>query len=182
MTRDHAEALRRLTAALAEYEDECGTSVLDEPDIEPINPGHPVHSAVVEVEKHYGGRLPMEGRKTWKDLLRRSRAKQKEAWDLAGELLRWVKANDKRRSTSDSGQVGSAKLSPRELATKHGVAQRALQARLERWRYEHDAGYDQVSNPARNMPKYLYDESAIMPIIEALKAKSVAQKRVADVQ
>jgi hypothetical protein len=88
---------------------------------------------------------------------------------------------DQDRTGSLPVQSGSAKLSPRELASKHGVAQRALQARLERWRYEHDAGYVEVSNPVRNKPKYLYDESAVMPVIEALKAKSVAQKRATDV-
>jgi hypothetical protein len=78
--------------------------------------------------------------------------------------------------------AGKAKLSPRELADKYGVGSAALRGRLDRWRYEHDAGYVEVSNPKRNEPKYLYDESAVMPLIEALKAKSVGRKRATDVQ
>jgi len=89
---------------------------------------------------------------------------------------------DKGSTGNDPPQSRSGKLKPSELASKHGVAQRALEARLERWRYEHDAGYVEVSNAARNEPKYLYDEASVMPVIEALKAKSVAQKRATDVQ
>ena len=95
-------------------------------------------------------------------------------------LTRWtplVPAEDHKAE-----QSGSAKLSPRELASKHGVDAGALRKRLDRWRYEHDAGYVEVSNAARNEPKYLYDESAVMPVIEALKAKPVGRKRAADGQ
>lgn len=83
---------------------------------------------------------------------------------------------------NDPLQSGSAKLSPRELASKHGVDAGALRQRLDRWRYEHDAGYVEVSNPVRNKPKYLYDESAVMPVIDALKAKHVGRKQAADKQ
>ncbi len=77
-------------------------------------------------------------------------------------------------------QPGSAKLSPRELAIKYGVDSAALRKRLDRWWYAHDAGYVEVSNAAKNEPRYLYDESAVMPVIEALKAKPVGRKRAAD--
>ena len=83
---------------------------------------------------------------------------------------------------NDPSKSGGAKLSPRELASKHGIALRALQGRLERWRREHDAGYVEVSNARKNEPKYLYDESTVKPVIDALKAKSVAQKRATNVQ
>jgi hypothetical protein len=68
--------------------------------------------------------------------------------------------------------VSQAKLSPRELAQKHGVPSESLRKRLDRWRYDHDAGYVEVSNAARNEPKYLYDESAVMPVITQLRARS----------
>ena len=65
---------------------------------------------------------------------------------------------DQNGTSNDPMQSGSAKLSPRELASKHGVDAGALRKRLDRWRYEHDAGYVEVSNPAPREPKYLYDE------------------------
>ena len=73
-------------------------------------------------------------------------------------------------------------MSPRELAHKYSVNCDQLRKRLDRWRYEHDAGYVEVSNPARNEPKYLYDESAVLPVIEAIKAKSDGGKRATDGQ
>jgi hypothetical protein len=63
-----------------------------------------------------------------------------------------------------------AKLSPNDLAEKYGLPPRALRKRLDRWRYEHDAGYAEVSN------------SAVLPIIEAMRAKSVGRQRAADGQ
>jgi len=83
---------------------------------------------------------------------------------------------------NDSVQSGSAKLSPRELASKHGVDAGALRQRLDRWRHDHDAGYVEVSNAARNEPKYLYDEASVMLVIEALKTKPVGRKRATDKQ
>jgi len=87
------------------------------------------------------------------------------------------------KETSEQTVAGSesAKMSPRDLAKKHGVEPETLRKRLDRWRYDHDTGYIEVSNPARNEPKYLYDELAVMPIIDELKAKSVGQKRPANV-
>jgi len=76
----------------------------------------------------------------------------------------------------------AGRLSPRELADKHGVTLGALNKRLERWRYEHDAGYYEVSNPKRNEPHFVYDEAAVMPIIDDLKAKSPVAKRPTNVQ
>ena len=95
-------------------------------------------------------------------------------------------AAEQEAPTSPNGslaaQPGIAKMSPRELAERHRVAQRPLEGRLGRWRYEHDTGYIEVSNPRRNEPKYLYDESAVMRVINALKAKFVARKRATNVQ
>jgi len=85
-------------------------------------------------------------------------------------------------TASKLAQPGSAKMSPRELATKYGINAEALRKRLDHWRYDHDAGYVEVSNAARNEPRYLYDESAVMPIIDALRAKAAGRKRAANVQ
>jgi hypothetical protein len=90
----------------------------------------------------------------------------------ADVLLRWC----------DGVAVSSAKLSPRELADKHGVSGEALRKRLDRWRHEHDAGYVEVSNSTPREPKYLYDEAVVVSVIEALKAKPAGQKRAANVQ
>ncbi len=76
----------------------------------------------------------------------------------------------------------NAKLSPCELANKHGVNVGALRKRLERWRFGHDSGYIEVSNPAKNEPKYLFDESAVMSVINNLKTKSAGQERPTNVQ
>ena len=78
--------------------------------------------------------------------------------------------------------AGNAKMSSRDLADKYKVNHAALRGRLDRWRCEHDAGYSEVSNPKRNEPKYLYDESAVTPIIDALKAKPKTHKRATNVQ
>jgi hypothetical protein len=75
---------------------------------------------------------------------------------------------------------GKAKMSHYDLAKKYRVDGEALRKRLDRWRYEHDTGYSEVSNAARNEPKYLYDESSVMPVIEDLKAKPVRRKRATD--
>ena len=127
---------------------------------------------MAKVARRFGRKAPGE-----KELL-----EHLERLDIRDELQRQAAVKAWGRPASDPAQSGNAKLSPRELASKHGVAQRALEARLERWRYEHDTGYVEVSNPVRNKPKYLYDESAVMPVIEAMKAKSVTPKRATDVQ
>lgn len=71
----------------------------------------------------------------------------------------------------------AGKLSPRDLADKYLVPFGALRKRLNRWRYEHDAGYSEVSNAAKNEPKFLYDESAVMPVIDALKRAADGQQK-----
>ena len=75
-----------------------------------------------------------------------------------------------------------ARLSPRELAEKYSVPYGSLRKRLDRWRYDHDTGFIEVSNAAKNEPKFLYDESAVKPVIESLNVKSAGHKRAADVQ
>ncbi len=191
------EALQRLIAAIKTYTEDRETSVPDEPVIpEPINQGHPIHNAVVEVQKHYGGKLPVEGGawEAWRWLLWYSRAKGNEgpfeqankAYHYADELHTWAEA--KLRELTEQFQAdgqlwpSSVKWSPRELADKHGVDAGALRKRLDCWRYAHDAGYIEVTNPARNQPKYLYNESAVMSVIESLKSRLAGRKRAANVQ
>ena len=69
------------------------------------------------------------------------------------------------------GAAVNAKMSASDLARKHSVNAGALRKRLDRWRVEHDAGYSEVQNRKRNEPQFLYDESGVMPVIDALKAK-----------
>jgi len=66
-------------------------------------------------------------------------------------------------------ELSSAKMSARELAEKHTVDPDKLRKRLDTWRYDHDSGYVGVQNRKPREPKYLYDESAVMPVIEKLK-------------
>ncbi len=108
-------------------------------------------------------------------------------WDAARSELRRIEAaalaGDNRMGKDDRAlSPQHAKLSPRDLAEKHNVNYDALRKRLDRWRYEHDSGYVEVSNPAKNEPKYLFDESAVLPVIEELREKSVGRFRPANVQ
>ena len=101
------EALQQFVDELKTYTDDRETSVPDEPVIpERIDPGHPVHNAVVEVQKHYGGKLPIEGGawEAWRWLLWYSRAKGTEegsfeqanrAYHWADQLQSWAEANSK---------------------------------------------------------------------------------------
>jgi hypothetical protein len=64
---------------------------------------------------------------------------------------------------------GDAFLSPHDLAAKYGVNADNLRKRLNRWRYHRDAGYIEASNPGPRAPRYLYSETAIRPVIDAMK-------------
>ena len=79
-------------------------------------------------------------------------------------------------------RIIAGRMSARELASKYDVDPVALRSRLDRWRRDHDAGYIESTDPARNEPKYLYDESAVMPIIDALKTSATGRKRATDAQ
>jgi hypothetical protein len=69
---------------------------------------------------------------------------------------------------------GDAMMGPGCLAAKYGVPQPALEKRLERWRNAHpqESGKGWIEAPDRGprQPKYLYRVSAVLPIIEDLKA------------
>ncbi|MGD9645073.1 MAG: hypothetical protein AB7U73_05130 [Pirellulales bacterium] len=58
------------------------------------------------------------------------------------------------------------------LAKRHDVNPAALRGRLDRWRAEHDAGFREVTNRKPKEPKYLYLESAVLPLIQELKSKA----------
>ena len=102
---------------------------------------------------------------------------------VCNEMSAWIMKREvgecrpKQEATAVSGR-----LSVKDLATKHDVPYDALRKRLERWRYDHDAGYSEVANAAKNEPGCLYDELAVMPVIEALRVKSASKKRAADGQ
>ncbi|MAG94252.1 MAG: hypothetical protein CMJ48_10935 [Planctomycetaceae bacterium] len=61
-----------------------------------------------------------------------------------------------------------ARLSTPDLAKEYTVPLGALRKRLERWRKNHDCDYDEVENRRRNEPRFLYCESAVIPVIKAI--------------
>jgi hypothetical protein len=89
----------------------------------------------------------------------------------AADIFPFIEGYLLRLRDAKKDKASSAKLSPRELADKYQVACNALRKRLDRWRYEHDAGYVEVSNARNNEPKYLYDEVAVLSVIDTLKSK-----------
>jgi hypothetical protein len=78
--------------------------------------------------------------------------------------------------------ASGAKISASDLAKKHFVNADNLRKRLDRWRRDHDAGYIEVANPASREPNYLYDESAVLSVITAMKAIPAGHKRAANVR
>lgn len=68
-------------------------------------------------------------------------------------------------------------LSYSDLAKKHGVDPGRLRGRLNTWRMDHDSGYFQVTNRKSRDPQFLYDETAVMSIIVALKSTANPQRK-----
>jgi len=68
-------------------------------------------------------------------------------------------------------------LSAPDLAAKHGVPKNALRKRLERWRLNQDSGWIENGDPCLGEPTYLYSESAVLPIIDALRASATRPSR-----
>lgn len=79
------------TAAL-EYVNDNTTGTGHKGDFPPINPGTPLHAAVVELEKHLpGGKLPMpEPWQSWCDAVALSREPGQRMRDIPGLVLRLV--------------------------------------------------------------------------------------------
>jgi hypothetical protein len=59
-----------------------------------------------------------------------------------------------------------------DLARRHGVPEDRLRKVLERWRHDHDDGYMDIPNPKPRTAKYLYLETAVMPILARMKNRS----------
>jgi hypothetical protein len=170
------DKLRRTLEPRPEVETAAGKVQVDQLDA--INR---LRLAVVEIGRHYGF-----------DPLETHPNPTKPLDSDAIRMLEWsankLQATKQNRTpykaeddTVSCNSVPSAKMSPKELAEKYGVDGGCLRKRLDRWRYDHDTGYIEVSNAAKNEPKYLYDEAAVMPVIENLKDKSVGRKRAANV-
>ena len=96
---DHLAALSRL---IKELDNWCvfETSEPDEKDLpDPIEPGHPLHTAVENLQGFYGGRVPIRGgaRDSWSTLCFYSRlhgdepvvVQARKAVRAAGELFTW---------------------------------------------------------------------------------------------
>lgn len=58
--------------------------------VEDVPPGHPLHAAVAELEKHYGGALPKPAIRYWRRFLKLARAGDEAAEDEADALLEWI--------------------------------------------------------------------------------------------
>ncbi len=121
MSSNQVEALRQLIEALVEYSNEQETSVPDEPLIpDSIEAGHPVHHAVVEVESHYGGKLPVRGGALgiWRQLLLYSRGKgsgtdfgqANRTYELADQLQEWAVSEIDRLTPGTAAEPGGDSL------------------------------------------------------------------------
>jgi len=61
-------------------------------EVKPINPGHPIHDAIVKLQtKLPDRRLPPNARSHWRELLRYSRAGDGRAFDAADRLASWAR-------------------------------------------------------------------------------------------
>ena len=63
-----------------------------------------------------------------------------------------------------------------DLAKKYNVPEDALRKRLERFRHQHDDGWQEMPNPRANEAKYIYRGDAVMNIIKGLKEKSAKRQ------
>jgi hypothetical protein len=111
---------------------------------------------------------------------------------VAAVLKRWMLLIEKaepadvpqgdqpRNEAANRVQTASAMISSADLALKYHVDPEALRKRLGRWRRSRDDGYVEVSNLRPQEPKFLYDEEAVMPVIEDLKASGTSATRPAE--
>jgi hypothetical protein len=89
-----SQAMDRLRSELEAYRRKHNTGSYTLGDYAPVTPKHPVHRAVVALERHYpGAMLPAKPHRHWMLLCKQSRA-QDDAGARAGEaladLLEWV--------------------------------------------------------------------------------------------
>lgn len=93
MSRDEDKCRETLIAALIAYADTVPQSGLYGDDLEPINPGHPVHDAVVRYEKCFkDGMLPRKVRLLWTKLVEQSRDGDYSAFQTAEDMAEMLKA------------------------------------------------------------------------------------------
>jgi hypothetical protein len=71
---------------------------------------------------------------------------------------------------TDHKAVADAMLSCAELARHFGVDPETLRFRLLRWQRTSDEGWIEVANRKPREPRYRYRVSAVMPIVESLRA------------
>jgi len=60
--------------------------------VEDVPTGHPLHSAVATLQRHYGGALPKPALGHWRNFLKLARNDDEDAEDEADSLLEWVNA------------------------------------------------------------------------------------------
>lgn len=110
--------------------------------------------------------------------LRELRAVVNEWWGPG-----WDNAEDQPVATETPQRpepaLPNAMLSAPELARLYGVDPDRLRKRLERWRMDHDTGYIEVDFGSRapREAKYLYQVSAVQPILERLRVDAASIKR-----
>lgn len=66
--------------------------------VENVSPGHPLHSAVADLQRFYGRELPQPAIQHWTEFLRLVHNDDKKAEDKAEELLDWVVGEIRKRS------------------------------------------------------------------------------------
>ncbi len=81
------------------------------------------------------------------------------------------------QQNADNGSQAAGWMSPRELAKKHGVQQSPLERRLSRFRAKNHDGVSEISNRRPNKAQFLYDEKAVMYLIEELKKRGANGER-----
>lgn len=103
------------------------------------------------------------------------------AYDVAGELpghreieavTAWAKLCTMRRRDQQTGEQSKlsalsddAMMTHADLAQALNVNAESLRKRLDRWRKKNGDGWQEVTEPAKNAPKYLYLIQAIRPIL-----------------
>lgn len=112
-------ALETVKSCLAKYNSaspsETGTAVEDVP------PGHPLHTAVVNLERFYGGYLPRPAIRYWQELLRCARSDDEKADEYADKLADWVDreiAQQPRRDGLKEGNNGDYAQSSEDVGAE----------------------------------------------------------------
>jgi hypothetical protein len=98
-------------------------------------------------------------------------AKMRRDWLHAGQSPADKGADGQKAGTrSDHAIEASGRMSAREIAEKHGLDLEKLRRRLERWRCSAPTGWFEDEDPIRHQPRYFYDETAVLGVIQEMKA------------